>query len=462
MTPAVATLDAAVKQPVRYCIDLWLRDEQIRQSSARIRRRIADDQPGRQYPARAGRVAVVCYGPSLNDTWEQVRGFDAVISCSGSHKFLVERGIVPTWHVEVDPRRHKVELMGPPQAGVEYLIASTCHAAVFDHLEGFDVRLWHVFDSQADALRTLPPGEWALMGGSSVGLRALTIAHFLGFSDLHVFGMDGCEGPTGKHAAAHPSQPKGHSTVEYGGRTFLTTQSMLECARQTWHELNQMPEVTATFYGDGLVQAMARDYVPAPPIKGTALIGITKPELISATYRALNAQLHAENLAYGVGGGKHAGTVRKLAAALGSKSVLDYGCGKGYLAKALEFPIWQYDPAIPEFAESPRPADLVVCSDVLEHIEPDKLPFVLDDLRRCVRGVGYFVVHTGPAQKTLADGRNAHLLQRDAQWWRAELQQFFQVGPTKQVGPELYFVVGPKQRKPKVKPLVSNHIPEHA
>ena len=447
MTTAIApaVLDHTQKQPVRYAIDLWLRDEQIRVNTARVKARIAP-----HYERRTEPVAIACFGPSLYDTWEQLRAFPLIISCSGSHRFLLERGLVPTWHVEVDPRAHKIQLLGDPHPDVEYFPASTCHPSYIEHLlaHGANVKLWHVFDGQAEALRVLPAGEWALTGGCSVGLRALTIARFLGFTDLHVFGMDGCEGPTGKHAAAHPSQPKGHALVEYEGVTYRTTPSMLECARGTWHELNQMSDVTATFYGEGLVQHMARHYVPAHA-KGAPEVGFVKPELISATYRDLNARLHLENLAYGVGGGRHAPTVLKLVERLQTRSVLDYGCGKGYLAKAIPFPIWEYDPAIPEKAESPRPADLVVCTDVLEHIEPEKLLFVLDDLQRCVRKVGCFVIHTGPAQKVLADGRNAHLLQRDAHWWRTQLQPFFQVGQVKQVGVELYVVVGPRQR-PKV------------
>lgn len=437
-------LDVNAKQTVSYCIPLWLRDEQIKRAIARVPGRIGDELAGAQYPKRPEPVAVVCYGPSLNDTWEQVRGFEHIITCSGAHAFMVSRGVIPEWHVEVDPRAHKTALIGPPHADVQYLIASTCHQAVFDHLEGYQVKLWHVFDCKEDALRTLPRGEWALTGGSSVGLRALTIARFLGFTDLHVFGMDGCEGATGKHAAAHPSQPKDHSLTVYNGVEYRTTASMLECARQTWHELNQMPDVRATFYGEGLVQAMAKDYVPAPIALDQSAIAHNKPELISAEYAALNARLHEENLAYGVGGGKHAPLVLKLTESLKTTSVLDYGCGKGYLAKALPFPIWEYDPAIPTKAESPRPADVVVCTDVLEHIEPDKLAFVLDDLRRCVRKVGVFVIHTGAAQKHLADGRNAHLIQMDAQWWRLQLQRYFHVASMKAVGPELYVVVAQK------------------
>jgi uncharacterized Rossmann fold enzyme len=434
------------KQSVQYCVPHWLRDEQIRQNIARVPGRI---QHGDR---RDAPVAVVCFGPSLNDTWEQVKSFEFVITCSGAHQFLVNRGIVPTWHVEVDPRAHKVGLIGAPQRATEYLLASTCHPSVVDHLAGYNVKLWHVFDNSEEGLRTLPSGEWAITGGCDVGLRALTIAGFLGFRDVHVFGMDQSAGTVDaprntRHAAAHPHSGKKYDLVDVDGVRYFTTPAMLEAARQLAHELDQMPAVTATFHGEGLVQHLMRSYVPklaaAPhPLLGT--IAASKPPLISAEYVALNAQLHRENLAYGVGGGKHADTVRKLRDRIKAESVLDYGAGKGYLAKALDFPIWQYDPAIPEIAESPRPADLVVCTDVLEHIEPECLTFVLSDLKRCVRRVGYFVIHMGPAAKRLADGRNAHLIQRGERWWRKRLAKFFEVGSLQKRGIELYVVVGPK------------------
>jgi len=290
----------------------------------------------------------------------------------------------------------------------------------------------------------LPPGEWALTGGSGAGLRAMTLARFLGFRDLHIFGMDGSEGETGKHAAAHPSQAQKHHTVEYGGVTYKTTPAFLTCAKQTFHELDLMPDVSARFYGEGLVQAMAKDYEPKPQ---PSQIAFDKPILISAAYAQLNAQLHKDNLAYGVGGGKHADTVIKLVAGLPHPaSVLDYGCGKSMLAKALPFPIWEYDPAIPGKDVSPRPADLVVCTDVLEHVERGTLKFVLGDLARCVKRIGYFVVNTGPARKTLPDGRNTHLIQKRQAWWTTKLEQHFAVGKIIDKGSKLHIIVGPKAR----------------
>lgn len=428
------------KHKVQYCIPLWLRDEQIKLSIARIPGRIVAHHDIRPEP-----IAIVCFGPSLNDTWEKIKDFKYVMSCSGSHKFLVERGIIPTWHLEVDPRPHKVKLIGPPQEQTEYVIASTCHPEVFDHLEGFKVKLWHVFDNDKDAQRTLPPNEWAITGGCSVGLRCLTMARFFGFTDLHIFGMDGSEGSTGKHAAEHPNQAPDHYKVDYDGKTYKTTTGFLEAAKQTFYELDQLPDVQSTFYGDGLVQAMAKNYKPDPSRNKTAHIGFIKPELISDEYRMLNAKLHKDNLAYGVGGGKHARTVLDIADSVKSKSILDYGCGKGYLAKSIPFPIWEYDPAIPGKDESPRPADVVVCTDVLEHIEPEKLTYVLSDLRRCVKQVGYFVISTRAAMKTLADGRNTHLIIQNKDWWNEKLEKYFKVGKIFENKSELHVIVAPKK-----------------
>lgn len=443
----VKKLDVETKYQTQYCIPFWLRDEQIKLACQRPIRRLQQyEGPPREEP-----IAVVCFGPSLRDTWEEIRNFKFIITCSGAHKFLLEKGIVPTWHVEVDPREHKIPLLGPPDPRVEYLPASTCHPKYFDHLgDGPNVVLWHVFSDDTEAYRVLPRGEWAVLGGSNVGLRAMALARFFGFKHQVVFGMDGNQRET-KHAAPHPLQDgSGYSEVEYEGTVYKTTPAMLESAKQTFHELNMLADVIVEFRGEGLVQQMAKKYVRKPVKQHNAFIAIERPELISASYADLNARLHRENLAYGVGGGRHAPTVLKLTEVYKTTSVLDYGCGKGYLARALPFPIWEYDPAVPGKDGAPRPSDIVVCLDVLEHIEPEKLPFVLDDLARVTLKFGYFVIHTGPSSKTLADGRNAHLIQKKAQWWVKHISKILKIVKVIERPPLLHVMVTPLPVKPRM------------
>jgi hypothetical protein len=447
-----AVLDPTQPQKTSYCVPIWLRDEQIKANIARIPGRIARFEGERDAP-----IAIVCYGPSLADTWEELRDFRYIMTCSGAHKFLVDHGITPTHHIDVDPREHKATLLGTPQPGTEYLIASTCHAKVFDLLEGFNVKLWHIFDSTDEGLRILPPGEWALTGGCGAGLRAMIVAHFLGFKDQHVFGMDGNVRPsedttvaaTGfqTHGGAHPNQPPLFAECTVNGRTFRTTPGYLEAARNTGYELDQMPGIRATFHGDGLVQELMKTHKHEPA--KMPVIAHQRPVLISEEYRELNARLHRDVVTYGVSGRKRADAVLKLSQALKTTSILDYGCGKGHLAQCLPFPIWEYDPAIPGKEDSPRPADIVVCTDVLEHIERDKINAVLDDLARCVVQVGYFVIHTGPAVKKYANGQNTHLIQKDESWWTKKIGARFHIGKCLRDGVELVYVVGPKNGKRK-------------
>lgn len=443
-------LDITAKQNTRYACELWVRDEQIRLAIQRVKDRV---QP---YDGmREDSCAVVGFGPSLRETWEQIKDFPYIFTCSGSHKFLLEHGIVPTYDLNVDPRSHKVALMGPPHRDVTYLVASTCHPKLFDHLDGYKVLLWHIFDNAEESIRTLPQGEWSLCGGIDAGLRCITMARFLGFTNLHLFGIDGSSPAQGsRHAGDHPHTKIPLEDVEYDGRTFLTTPGMLAAAQGIWHELNQLHDVTPTFHGDGLIQHMSKSYVRAGN-KGAA-IAFRKPELISAEYRALNAQLHRSNVAYGVGGGKYAPVVLKLVEALKPTcdpfpTVCDYGSGKGYLQKALPFPIVEYDPAIPGKEESPRPCDILISSDVMEHLEEDRLPLILADMHRACKKVAYFVVHTGPSSKVLADGRNAHILQRNKQWWSQKIGKWFVIGSIKAQGPLLHIVAAPKVAKVKEK-----------
>jgi hypothetical protein len=152
--------------------------------------------------------------------------------------------------------------------------------------------------------------------------------------------------------------------------------------------------------------------------------------LISEQYREQQRALH-ERADYGVASLRYAPLVAQALERAGVSELLDYGAGKGRLAPALEgilkrpLKVHQYDPAIPEFSAAPQPSDFVACIDVLEHIEPELLDNVLDDLKRVTAGLGVYTVHCGPAVKVLNDGRNAHLTQQPVEWWRERLQRRF-------------------------------------
>jgi hypothetical protein len=146
--------------------------------------------------------------------------------------------------------------------------------------------------------------------------------------------------------------------------------------------------------------------------------------LISPEYLELQKSLHQDHR-YGTSSGQRVNDVLVLKEREGCETVLDYGCGKGHLRQRVGECVAEYDPAIPGKDADPEPADLVVCSDVLEHIEPDNLNDVLLHIRSKTKKRFYFVVNLRQAQKSLPDGRNAHLIIESSEWWREQIEQYF-------------------------------------
>jgi len=150
--------------------------------------------------------------------------------------------------------------------------------------------------------------------------------------------------------------------------------------------------------------------------------------LISDQYVEQNKSLHGAGN-FGVSGYKWAPTVGWIIHHHQIQHVLDYGAGQQTLKNALkgrfETRIDCYDPAIPELATAPSSAELLTCTDVLEHIEPENIDNVLDHIRSIATRYVFLVIPTGPAAKTLPDGRNAHLIQKPVQWWLPKLLSRF-------------------------------------
>lgn len=148
--------------------------------------------------------------------------------------------------------------------------------------------------------------------------------------------------------------------------------------------------------------------------------------LISDEWRRLNAQHHAAWPGYGSKGDKWAKRVARLVRKTRSVSVLDYGAGKRSLERALwKIDVRSYDPAVPGIDKPPSRADFVVCTDVLEHIEPECLGGVLADLRRLALKAGYLVVALNEGNAILGDGRPAHLIVEPAGWWMERIAPFW-------------------------------------
>lgn len=421
----------------KYCVTQDIHEANVRSSIARGYPSIPAATETTYNP-----IAIVCSGPSLADTWTEVKKFSTIMSCSGAHSFLLDRGVIPSLHLETDPRSHKAEFVKHPHPTVQYLIASCCDPSVFDALTGHDVRIWHVLGNYEERMlpTMYPRGHWLLTGGSNAGLRALVMARVLGFTNIHIFGMDCSSGPETFHANDHPNEPKGKArrTVRVGDRIFVTTEVFLEYARQFFREILMLPDVTFMLHGDGLLQNLAAQKANDPEAirrrildvraraNTVSTIALTMAPTISDEYLQIMRKVQEQPVPLSLSL-RYVDVVEKLLVSVNPKTVLDYGCGKGVLSERLSVPIWNYEPAITGKDRPPRPADLVLCFDVLQCVEPDYLDAVLMDVARCTLTLAYFVIVLGPSDRVLPDGRNAHLIQQDTEWWRGRLARYFTI-----------------------------------
>ena len=111
------------------------------------------------------------------------------------------------------------------------------------------------------------------------------------------------------------------------------------------------------------------------------------------------------------------------------RTILDYGCGRSravdWLGRINDAQVFRYDPALPEFAEMPcESVDLVLCTDVLEHIPEEDI----DPLLTRIRGLSqnaYFNISCVDAVEILPNGENAHCTVRQPGWWERRLRRVF-------------------------------------
>ncbi len=124
--------------------------------------------------------------------------------------------------------------------------------------------------------------------------------------------------------------------------------------------------------------------------------------------------------------------IEKILKFYSCKSLYDFGCGKGHQYSIHKIDkIWNienlylYDIGVPEISKKPYANikfDAVISIDVFEHIEENDIETEIKELIERIIKIGFFVIDTKPALKTLPDGRNAHLTIKPKKWWDEKIK----------------------------------------
>lgn len=118
---------------------------------------------------------------------------------------------------------------------------------------------------------------------------------------------------------------------------------------------------------------------------------------------------------------------------LRSPSVLEYGSGRRTFARTMEWAmphvrVYEYDPGVPELdrlPDSDLQFDLVLCTDVMEHVEEQFVVPTLNRLFHYTRHAAIFNIACNPAKSLLPDGRNAHITVKPSAWWRERIERLW-------------------------------------
>lgn len=151
-------------------------------------------------------------------------------------------------------------------------------------------------------------------------------------------------------------------------------------------------------------------------------MSITKPELIKQY-----EDLHKKQK-YGKSARSAGPSLRLCVNELKPARILEYGCGQSELYQVFSKPgvtFDRYDPAIPEFSKIPGASyDLVINTDVLEHIPEEDVAAVLGHFRELSPHI-FLRICTRPARTILPNGENAHLTVWPKEKWLETIRGFY-------------------------------------
>ena len=180
---------------------------------------------------------------------------------------MMQNGIIPTYTVLCDPDAITANYITKTDTETKYLVASCCDEKVFEALKDQQILIWHCHsEEQSKELLTIEEDYQGVGGGCTVGLRSISIAMMLGYSNIHLYGFDSCLGENDKHHSYDFTD----STEEIGKIYDIKIgyrgpgERIFRCAGYQLAQASHFKEFismygdyfTPTFHGDGLLPHM--------------------------------------------------------------------------------------------------------------------------------------------------------------------------------------------------------------
>jgi uncharacterized Rossmann fold enzyme len=211
--------------------------------------------------AKTGAILLVASAPSVKGQLELIKKMKAegspIVAIKGAHDWLIAQGVIPDYALAIDPQEHRIAFY-KPQPNVHYMIASQCHPAMFDNLDGYQVTLWHPYVKKG---QDRPKNCMLIGGGTTSGLRAISLFYVLGYRQFELFGFDSCN--DGELLRVNGEGLKeGDKLIEVKidpkGETFYCNTAMALQAEHFQTYYDYLPDATFKAHGRGLIQAIIK------------------------------------------------------------------------------------------------------------------------------------------------------------------------------------------------------------
>jgi len=214
----------------------------------------------RQESPKDGVIMLVASGPSVAGQIDVIREMSKttlIVAIKDAHDWLIDNGVIPDYALAIDPQEHRISFY-KPNTGVEYMIASQCHKAMFDNLEGHKVTIWHPYVMKG---QDRPKNSLLIGGGTTSGLRAISLFYVLGWRHFALFGFDSCL--TGDMLRINGSglkegEPLTEVRIDQDGETFYCNPSMALQAEHFQTYYDYLPDSHYYGFGHGLIQAIIK------------------------------------------------------------------------------------------------------------------------------------------------------------------------------------------------------------
>jgi hypothetical protein len=202
---------------------------------------------------RTERLTIVANGPSALAA-PLTRA--PTLAVNNALRLFVERGLAPDFWIASDPQELVAGFLRDAPTETVYLVASKCHPAVFEALQGRRILLWHCAEP---ATLDLLVGRLVIQTSISVTLCALNLMPVLGYDRLEIWGWDGCYLAGRDHAVSQPHLADDITVALGPKRRFATTKSWAAEAEEAVR-LCEGIQRQLTIRGRGMIGAILRQF----------------------------------------------------------------------------------------------------------------------------------------------------------------------------------------------------------